>query len=55
MGTINTKMKRLQIIGNYNTFFILPAVSLRIERGEPLTLDISWFKLTFSITILKEY
>jgi hypothetical protein len=48
-------MNRLNLIGNYNTFFVLPAVSLRIERFEPLTLDLSWFWLTLSITILKEY
>jgi hypothetical protein len=48
-------MKRLQVIENYNTFFIIPAVTLRIERGEPLTLDLSWFTKTLSLTLLKEY
>jgi hypothetical protein len=48
-------MKRIQIIENYNIFFVIPAVTLRIERGEPLTLDLSLFTKTLSLTILKEY
>lgn len=48
-------MNRINLIGNYNIFYVLPAVSLRIEKCEPLTLDLSWFNLTLSITILKEY